>query len=200
MESIEQTKKHILEVARQEFFKKGFAATSINAVVDAANITKPTVYYHFKNKEGLFAALVKEAYDDCFEHRREHVDEDAPITEQIYQVVAADFAFCLAEPALVHFVLSLTFPLPDEQTIDLQPIHLRDYEFFKQIIERGQTRAEINQKVDSVTAALALQGTIAINIMSFLKMGHEIDFLSNVRAKQVAEFFLGGIRLRKAII
>ena len=193
MDSIQQTKRHILDVARREFFKKGFAATSINAVVDAANVTKPTVYYHFKNKEGLFAALVEEAYHDCFKYRREQVNREAPASEQIYQAVAADFAFCLAEPTLVHFVLSLTFPLPDEQAIDLQPVHQRDYEFFKQIIEDGQNRGQINRAADVVTAALALQGTIAINIMSFLKMRHEPDFLSESRAREVADVFLCGV-------
>lgn len=193
MESVETTKKHILDVARREFFKKGYAGTSINVVVESANVTKPTVYYHFKNKEGLFAALVQEAYDDCFENRRTQVDERALISEQIFQIVNADFAFCLSKPTLVHFVLSSTFPLPDEQTIDLQPIHLRDYEFFKSIIERGQERGEIDLKVDVITAALALQGTIAINIMSFLKMRHEADFLSSERARTVANVFIGGI-------
>lgn len=192
MITTDQTKKHILEVARVEFFKKGYAATSINAIVDAANITKPTVYYHFKNKEGLFAALVEEAYNDCYENRRAKVKTDSTASEQIFQVISADFGFCLAEPKLVHFVLSLTFPLPDEQTVDLQPIHLRDYEFFKQIIERGLEREEI-KPISTVTAALALQGTIAINIMSFLKMRHDADFLSETRAREVAEVFLSGI-------
>lgn len=189
---VEQTKKHILDTARQEFFKKGFAATSINQIADAAKVTKPTIYYHFKNKENLFAALVEQAYRDCYENRRAAVDESAPVGEQIHQLVRADFEFCLAQPELVHFVLSLTFPLPDEQTVDLREIHQRDYEFFKQIVERKLERGEI-EPTDAPTAALALQGAIAINIMSFLKMGHDKDFLGSERARVVAETFINGI-------
>lgn len=191
-ESTEKTREHILEVARRQFFKRGYAATSINEIVDAADVTKPTIYYHFKNKEGLFVALVREAYDDCYENRRAAVEDDAPVFEQIFQVVAADFAYCLEHPAVLQFVLSLTFNLPDEQTIDLNKIHLRDYEFFKTIIERGIKRGELHC-ADVVTAALALQGAIAINIMSHLKMRHEPEFLSAARAREVAEVFLNGI-------
>ena len=190
--STEQTKAHILEVAREQFFKKGYAATSINDIIDLCDVTKPTVYYHFKNKAGLFAALVEQAYHDAYEQRREQVDQNAAAVEQIRQVVQADFAFCLAQPELVQFVLSLSFPLPDEQAIDLRQIHQRDYEFFREIIERGTASGELNC-ADTVSAALMLQGAIAINIMSFLKMKHDADFLSPERAREVADALLDGI-------
>src|SRR5207253_1499546 len=104
-----ETREHILEVARRQFFKKGFSGASINTIVDASNVSKPTVYYHFKSKAGLFAALVEDAFERCFERRRISVRAEASLAEQIYQIIAADFAFCLESPELVHFVLALTF-------------------------------------------------------------------------------------------
>jgi AcrR family transcriptional regulator len=196
MENIRQTKEHILKVARQQFFKKGFAATSINTIVDAASVTKPTVYYHFKSKEGLFAALVEEAYDRCFEHRSKMVDENAVASEKIYQVINADFNFCLSQPELLRFVLSLTFALPDEHGIDVKTKHLRDYEFFYELIKQGTDQGQLHC-CDTASAALALQGIIAVNIMSFLEMGHESDFLSPTRARDVADIFLGGVLNRQ---
>lgn len=192
MKNIQQTKAHILEIAREQFFKKGYAATSINTIVDAASVTKPTVYYHFKNKEGLFAALVEEAYDRCFEHRAGAVDENAAASEKIYQIVEADFSFCLSQPELLRFVLSLTFALPDEHGINVKTKHLRDYEFFFRLIQQGIDGGELHCR-DTASAALALQGIIAVNIMSFLEMGHEPEFLAPTRARDVADIFLGGI-------
>lgn len=191
-ESIQQTKEHILEVARKEFFNKGYGAASINTIVDAADVTKPTVYYHFKNKKGLFNALVAEAYSRGYENRRGAVDENLPITEQIVQVIAADFDFCLKQPELVRFILSQTFSLPGESENDLTEIHYRDYEFFRDLIERGNLRDELNC-ADTMSAALALQGIIDINIASFLKMEHEADFLAPKRAREITEMFLHGI-------
>lgn len=191
-ESNQQTREHILEVARQEFFSKGFGAASINTIVDAADVTKPTVYYHFKNKEGLFNALVTESYDRCYENRRGAVDESLPVAEQIAQTIAADFEFCLRQPELVRFLLAQTFNLPGESENDLTEIHYRDYEFFRDLIERGNAAGEFDC-ADTLSAALALQGIIAINIVSFLKMGHEKDFLCAERARALAETFLHGI-------
>ena len=54
-----ETRVHIMEVARRQFFKTGYAGTSINAIVEATRFTKPTIYYHFKNKAELFASLCR---------------------------------------------------------------------------------------------------------------------------------------------
>jgi TetR/AcrR family transcriptional regulator of autoinduction and epiphytic fitness len=187
-----ETRVHIMEVARRQFFKTGYAGTSINAIVEATRFTKPTIYYHFKNKAELFASLVQDAYDRCFEHRQSAVDANASAFEQTCQVIAADFAFCLATPDLVRFVVALTFALPEDKPIDLTAIHSRDHAFFRTIIERGMATGEFDC-ADPGDAAMALQGLIAINIMSYLKMGHEPEFLSPGRARAVAAVLLQGI-------
>ncbi|MGI9055712.1 MAG: TetR/AcrR family transcriptional regulator [Pyrinomonadaceae bacterium] len=193
-ESNQITREHILKVARKEFFNKGYGAASINTIVDAADVTKPTVYYHFKNKEGLFNALVEESFERMFDHRRNAVNETLSIEKQIAKVIALDFDFCLKQPELVRFLLSQTFNLPGEYDNDLTEIHYRDYEFFRDLIERGNERGELNCK-DTVSAALALQGIIDINIVSFLKMNHDPDFLSPKRAREITKMFLNGINI-----
>ena len=179
-------------MARRQFFKTGYAGTSINSIVDATKFTKPTVYYHFKNKAELFASLVHDAYDRCFEHRQKAVDPLLPASEQLYQVIAADFAFCLTTPDLVRFVVALTFALPEDHSIDLTAIHSRDHDSFRDLIERGMRTGEFDC-VNAGEAAIALHGLIAINIMSYLKMGHGPEFLSSERARDVANTLLQGI-------
>src|SRR6266498_2200722 len=169
-----ETRNHIMDVARSQFFKTGYAGTSINSIVDATKFTKPTVYYHFKNKAELFASLVHDAYDRCFEHRQNAVDALLPVSEQLYQVIAADFAFCLANPDLVRFVVALTFALPEDHSIDLSAIHSRDHESFRALIERGISTGEFDC-ADAGDTAIALQGLIAINIMAHLQIGHDVD-------------------------
>ena len=49
----------ILSGAMQEFLGHGYAGTSMDRVASAAGVSKATVYSHFQDKEGLFAALIK---------------------------------------------------------------------------------------------------------------------------------------------
>lgn len=48
----------ILTIARQLFMQRGYRAVSISDIVGAAEITKPTLYYHFADKEELFVQVV----------------------------------------------------------------------------------------------------------------------------------------------
>ena len=49
----------ILEAAARSFFEIGYAATSIEQVAADAGVSKVTIYNHFADKRGLFAASVE---------------------------------------------------------------------------------------------------------------------------------------------
>jgi len=49
----------ILDVAKGLFTRRGFANVAIRDICRAADVTPPTVYYYFKNKEALFDAVVR---------------------------------------------------------------------------------------------------------------------------------------------
>ena len=58
-ESAGEKVEQILKGAMQEFLAHGYAGTSMDRVAAAARVSKATVYSHFGDKEGLFAALVE---------------------------------------------------------------------------------------------------------------------------------------------
>jgi AcrR family transcriptional regulator len=47
----------LLGVARGIFGRDGYAATSLNTVVDEAGVTKGALYHHFKSKQDLFRGV-----------------------------------------------------------------------------------------------------------------------------------------------
>ena len=49
------TKKHILGTAYNLFYREGFSRVSVDAIAGAANITKRTIYYHFKSKDDILS-------------------------------------------------------------------------------------------------------------------------------------------------
>lgn len=56
----------ILDGAMQEFLANGYAATSMDRVAATAGVSKATVYGHFQDKAGLFAALVQQLAESKF--------------------------------------------------------------------------------------------------------------------------------------
>ena len=49
----------LIEVATRLFLERGFEATSIEAVAEAARVSKPTVYAQYGDKRGLFTAVLR---------------------------------------------------------------------------------------------------------------------------------------------
>ena len=49
----------LIEVATRLFLDRGFEATSLDAVAEAARVSKPTVYSRYGDKRGLFAAVLR---------------------------------------------------------------------------------------------------------------------------------------------
>jgi AcrR family transcriptional regulator len=55
----ERTRERILDLAYDSVIRKGFAATSIEELVEAAGITKSGFFYHFKDKTDLARQLIE---------------------------------------------------------------------------------------------------------------------------------------------
>ena len=51
--------KEILEIAKAEFFEKGYKGTSMRSIAKKASITLSNTYYYFENKDALFLEIIK---------------------------------------------------------------------------------------------------------------------------------------------
>jgi AcrR family transcriptional regulator len=59
IEQAQRTRARILDAAEDQFARRGYAATTINAIARAADVAPDTIYTTFKNKRGLLGALVE---------------------------------------------------------------------------------------------------------------------------------------------
>lgn len=53
-----QRRDQLIDVGRRLFAEKGFDGTSIEEIAAAAKISKPVVYEHFGDKDGLYAVII----------------------------------------------------------------------------------------------------------------------------------------------
>ena len=81
---VEGVTEKLLACAREEFLSKGFTNASLRVIAENAGTTPRSVYTRYQDKEGLFAALIEEAWDG---YRRIMVDGhenylEKPVEEQ----------------------------------------------------------------------------------------------------------------------
>jgi AcrR family transcriptional regulator len=60
--SAPSTKDRILQSAYRLFYREGFSRVSVDAIAEHAGLTKRTVYYHFKSKDGIAAAALEDLH------------------------------------------------------------------------------------------------------------------------------------------
>ncbi|GAK00202.1 TetR/AcrR family transcriptional regulator [Geomicrobium sp. JCM 19055] len=80
----EQTKKRIAEKAKVIFERKGYAATSMEDIREYSQISKGSIYYHFKSKEELFLYTVEKASESWRMEWEKEANQLATATEKLY--------------------------------------------------------------------------------------------------------------------
>lgn len=56
-EEAQETRNRILDAAQSVFHERGVARTSLSDIAGAADVTRGAIYWHFRNKADLFAAM-----------------------------------------------------------------------------------------------------------------------------------------------
>src|SRR5438270_7568164 len=86
-------REQILRAALKHFANAGYAASSVQQIVDDAGLSKPALYYHFKDKAGLFQALVYEAHDERYRLLCEAAGQSADIRGQLEGILSVLFEY-----------------------------------------------------------------------------------------------------------
>jgi AcrR family transcriptional regulator len=160
--------RHIARTAARLFAERGYDATSVREIVEAAGVAKPTMYYYFRSKEGLAQALLTVPLTNLVaELRRIVTMVDAPV-RCLEQVIEAQYAFCRDDPDRGRFIYALLFgPLGSEIAGELEP--------FKESL-RSWTDSAVRRLAevgvvprDRVEAcATACRGLIVISTLDYL--------------------------------
>lgn len=87
----------VLDAAAAVFLEQGFGAASMDAVAQAAGVSKATVYAHFAGKDALFAAIIERA---CLRHAEilSGGDTDQTDVEAVLHSVGSNFLGLLLTP------------------------------------------------------------------------------------------------------
>src|ERR1039458_6092431 len=108
------TRQQLLRAALKHFANSGYAATSVQHIVDDAKLSKPALYYHFEDKAGLFQALVHEAHDERYRLLCAAAENNAGIRAQLEAALTALFAYFRENRDLMRISFATMFAAPGE--------------------------------------------------------------------------------------
>lgn len=148
----------ILDAGRRMFINHGYSAVSMDAIAEAAPVSKPTLYKHFNGKSALFAAVIEAHCQSLLSalktQQSQHLDPKAGLTTiahafidtlytadalQLYRLIIAEqqqfpelgrLVFSLgAEPVLAQLASYLE-ELHQQQVLYIADIKLATQLFF----------------------------------------------------------------------
>ncbi|HCF24897.1 MAG TPA: hypothetical protein DER67_05085 [Novosphingobium sp.] len=99
------TRDQILACARAELERSGIAGFSLRRVSAAAGLTPMAIYWHFKNREALLAAVASESFA-VWQARAERIPAGDPV-RWLQRMVGEYLAFSLDQPQ--HFDACFVF-------------------------------------------------------------------------------------------
>lgn len=99
-----ETKQIILTHALELFAARGYDAVGVQEIALAAGITKPTLYHHFGNKEGVLRALIARDGEPLLEKLRAaaHYRGDLPLN--LLRLIDVYLAFVSAQPSFYRLL------------------------------------------------------------------------------------------------
>jgi len=96
--SANETRRRILGAAYLQFSRRGFGRVGVDEIAAAAKVTKRTLYYHFKSKDELLAAVLESQHHIALQAYRSWGDRLDGNAERMVDVFFAELAKWLASP------------------------------------------------------------------------------------------------------
>ena len=197
IKSVADTRSQILRAALKRFADAGYAATSVQQIVDAAKVSKPALYYHFQDKAGLFQTLVHEAHDERYRVLQEAVAGKDNFRAQAEAVLAGLFDYFRKNRELMRISFATMFAAPGEvpENLSYSDKCERNFEFIHSLIQRAQKNGELDKRFESRDLAFGFYGLANSYLVAHLVCPDcEPDPMT---AKKIVELFLSGAAPKK---
>jgi len=100
-----RTRAAILAAAEQQFAQRGFVATRLEDVAAAVHLKRAALFYHFRDKQSLYDAVVADAFGSLAARLQEAFSAPKPIAARLEQAVEAWVDTVVARPSLARLIL-----------------------------------------------------------------------------------------------
>lgn len=194
-----ETRHVILRAALKRFAHGGYAATSVQQIVDDARVSKPTLYYYFADKAELFQALVNEAHDERYRLLQKAAARAKGVRAQLVEILVVLFDYFRDNRELMRISLATAFASPGEvpEGCNCHDRCERNFEFVHDLIKRGQARGEIGSRFDSCELAFGFYGQANAYLMMHL-LGPKSE-LNRQMAERIVDLFLCGANAARPV-
>src|SRR5947207_2039829 len=145
-----RTRRDIVEAATREFAQKGYSGARVDAIASRTRTSKRMIYYYFGGKEGLYLAVLEEAYSGIRRAEATLDLENLPPEAALRTIVGYTFDYYDKHPEFVRLVMN-------ENIMDgahmarskaISKLNITVIDAMRRLIERGQKQRIFRCDID----------------------------------------------------
>lgn len=187
-----ETKINIFRVAAKLFAEKGYNGVSMREISEKSKVSKPTIYYYFGSKEGVFKELVKFGLQYGSAQAKQIANINIPVKERLVKIIQNRFRISFEFPDFSKFFLMVFMTSENLPFLN---------EFKKQANIHRQLLVDLIQEgVDSGEFGAGANPQLAVEIVGAV-MGHFVGkqlrekkrILTDELAEEIVELLFKGL-------
>ena len=162
----EATRKNILEIATEEFADKGFSGARVDDIAARTNTSKRMIYYYFADKEGLFVAVIEQAYGRIRQIeaalKLDHLEPEAALRT----LVGFTFDYQNANEAFIRLVMveNIHKGVHLARSGNIEELNLPVITTLRDIYRRGLNAGVFRDGIDEIDLHMSISALCFFNV------------------------------------
>jgi AcrR family transcriptional regulator len=162
----DRTRADILNVALAEFAEKGLAGARIDEIAATTHTSKRMIYYYFNSKEGLYLAVLEEAYRRMREIESGHNLQDMAPEEALRRLVEFTFDHHFRNEAYVRLIISENIQRAQylAQSKSIQALNVPAISAIRDLYQRGVEEGVFRAGLDPIDIHATISALTFFNV------------------------------------
>jgi len=188
-------RQRLLEGAAELFTQKGYAGTTVREIVAAGGVTKPVLYYYFRNKEGIYLELMRQAFTQMDDLLQAALEDQGSATQKLLRLCDRVYSLFMENVKVARVMYSIYYgPQQGAPFFDFDAYHLKFVEAIRRLIGEGIRKGDF-RKGNPEEMGWAIIG--AINVAMEVHLGQTELELGREGLARVLKLIFTGLSAKK---
>jgi TetR/AcrR family transcriptional regulator len=148
-----KVRERLLTGAVRLFARKGYAATTVREIVAEAGVTKPALYYYFRNKEGLYSEIMQTALERYSRLLDESRRSQGTAVNRLLHLADQVLALFMEKIEVARLAYSIHYGPPQGAPVfDFEAYHLKFHSLVTELVQIGFKNKEFRRgRLEDIT-------------------------------------------------
>jgi AcrR family transcriptional regulator len=153
-------------VATAEFAEKGLAGARIDEIAERTRTSKRMIYYYFKSKEGLYLAVLEEAYHGIRAIEATLDLEHLPPKQALRALVGFTFDYQRANPDFIRLVMNENMHKGEylKKSANIRALNAPAIDALRDIYRRGLEEGVFREGLDPIDLHTSISALSFFNV------------------------------------